>query len=462
MNRALATVLAEAGCSNAALARGVNELSRVHGEGKRYTKASVTRWLQGMSPRDRTPEFVALVLSGYLERTVGAADLGFAVPGARRVAGRALAYREDLSATLGVVSELGAADLSPRGGVRDAVCVAGALLDPQRQWLLWCAERGPDAAAEVEAVAVAELEGVERVEAVVAAYDEVDNRFGGVGVRSAVVRYLTVEVVPLLRACGAGDPSRSRLFTAAAKLTAVAGWSSYDAGLVGLGQRYLVQALRLSAEGGDRVVGGQVLAGLSHLATEAGAPGEGVDLARAGLASSRGCGSALGVMRLHAMEARGYAALGRRREATTALRAAETVLEGAAGGEDGARWVRFLDRHYLQAEAAVCFRDLGVAVEAERMAVGSVLANTERRRRQSISRSVLASVQLAQGRLDEALGTAGEALEQLAGVRSERAVRALEDFRGRLEPHARERAVRDFERRAEALTGGPPAARAGR
>lgn len=37
----------------------------------------------------------------------------------------------------------------------------------------------------------------------------------------------------------------------------------------------MTQALRLCAEGRDRVLGGQILAGLSHLATNLGRPDEG-------------------------------------------------------------------------------------------------------------------------------------------------------------------------------------------
>ncbi|MDH6574732.1 hypothetical protein P3T29_000347 [Kitasatospora sp. MAP5-34] len=65
-NQALAAALLEAGRSNAALARRVNELGSLQGVVMCYDKASVTRWLQGMTPRDRAPEFIAAALSGFL------------------------------------------------------------------------------------------------------------------------------------------------------------------------------------------------------------------------------------------------------------------------------------------------------------------------------------------------------------------------------------------------------------
>lgn len=115
--------------------------------------------------------------------------------------------------------------------------------------------------------------------------------------------------------------------------------------------------------------------------------------------------------------------------------------------------MRFLDDHYLQAESALCFRDLGLAAQAERTASESVSANADRRRRQAISRSVLATAHLQQNRLDEAVGTATEALDALATVHSERSIQALRDFRRRLESRRDEPLVREFERRSRAVLG---------
>lgn len=233
----------------------------------------------------------------------------------------------------------------------------------------------------------------------------------------------------------------------------MAGWSSYDNAEYGLAQRYMTQALRLCAEGGDRVLGGQILAGLSHLATNLGQPEAGVELARVGVATAKHAGSPLGLMRLHAMAARGYAALDQPREASKSLRAADAQLEASQGPEQESPWVRFLDHHYLAAEAALCFRDLGNAAEAEHAAAESVRANADRRRRQAISRSVLATSYLQQNRLDEAVGTAGEALDTLSGVHSERSIQALRDFRSRLRPHRGEPMVREFEQRSRTVLG---------
>nr|WP_329829636.1 hypothetical protein [Streptomyces sp. JV176] len=283
--------------------------------------------------------------------------------------------------------------------------------------------------------------------------DEMDNRFGGGGVRASIVHYLSTELAPMLQQRNLPAHQRRPLFTSAARLAAMADWCSYDSADYGLAQRYMIQALRLCAEGGDRVLGGQILADMSHLVTNLGNPAEGVSPARAGIATAKSADSPLGLMRLHAMAARGYAVLGDSRRATASLLAAGESLDASRGPAEESPWVRFLDHHYPEAEAALVHRDLGESAQAERLATASVEANSDRRRRQAISRSVLATALLQQKRLDEAVGTASHALDLLGDVHSERSVQALRDFRARLVPHRDETIVRDFERKARPVLG---------
>ncbi|MGY1495544.1 hypothetical protein ACW4TU_02665 [Streptomyces sp. QTS52] len=462
-NKALASALKDAGCSYASLAHRVNELGRRQGVDTNYDKASVTRWLQGQQPRGGTPELIAAVLCERLARTLSPADLGFVPDRQRPVVGRALVYGEDVADTLHTLAELGSTDVSRRTLLGAVPFVAGALANPQRAWLLWLLERdgtpdGAGGAGGVRAMPAAVpppgcAGPVEQVHAMIGMFDEMDNHYGGGGVRTSIVHYLSTEIIPMLQQRGLAPARLRELFAAAARLAAMAGWSSYDAGEYGLAQRYMTQGLRLCAEGRDRVLGGQILAGLSHLATSLGRPDEGVCLARAGLATAKGSGSPLGLMRLYAMSARGHAALGRARETSDALRAAGRQLAASRGSAQESPWVRFLDHHYLEAESAVCFRDLGWAAQAEDTARQSVRAHADRRRRQAISRSVLATAHLQQHRLDEALGTATEALDALSGVHSERSIQALRDFRGRLAPHRAEPMVQEFERRSRPVLG---------
>ncbi|WAZ25107.1 hypothetical protein STRCI_006577 [Streptomyces cinnabarinus] len=448
-NKALASALKESGCSYASLALRVNDLGHRQGLDSNYDKTSVTRWLQGQQPRGETPGLIAAVLSERLGRAVSPADLGFQRDQQRPVAGRSLVYDEDVAEALHTLAELGSTDISRRSLLGPAPFVVGALANPQREWLLWLLEDQDGG----RPTRVSDGGPVEQVHAMIALFDQMDNHYGGAGVRTSIVHYLATEVVPMLQRRGTPPPEQRLLYAAAARLAAMAGWSSYDAAEYGLAQRYMTQALRLCAESRDRVLGGQILAGLSHLATNLGRPDEGVSLARAGIATAKGAGSPLGLMRLHAMSARGHAAQGDAGRAGEALRRAERQLGASRGADQESPWVRFLDDHYLAAESALCFRDLGLAAQAERTASDSVNANADRRRRQAISRSVLATAHLQQNRLDEAIGTASEALDTLTTVHSERSVQALRDFRKRLDSRRHEPLVHEFVRRSQTVLG---------
>ncbi|OEV09232.1 hypothetical protein AN218_22445 [Streptomyces nanshensis] len=442
-NVELTAAVAESGTSYTALARRVNELAARQGVLLRYDSGSVTRWLQGKQPRGRAAEFITEALSEKLGRPISPADL-FGKDTSQTAASQALVWREDVAEALRIMAELGSRDVSRRSVLGAAPFVTGALVDPQRRWLLWLTELDEDLPSRLATASAGGV--VEAVHNTIRSFDGIDNRSGGTHIRFAVIDYLTHQVVPLVRRGGQSEEERRELFTATARLAAMAGWSSYDAGEHGRAQVYMQHSLRLCQEGGDRVLGGQIWAGLSHLYTSLGHPGEGVHHARTGLATAKRSGSHLGLMRLHLMAARGYAAQGDTRSAHAALHAAEKAHAKSPGPEDQSPWVRYLDYHYFQAEAAAVWRDLGDGRQAEEMAADSVRHTDHRGRRQTIGQSVLATAHLQQGDLDAALASASIALERLGSgaVASQRAVQALRDFRARLEPLEGEETVRAF------------------
>ncbi|MFE4512624.1 hypothetical protein ACFRMQ_00290 [Kitasatospora sp. NPDC056783] len=447
-NPALAAAILEAGFSNAGLARRVNDRAHAQGLDTRYDKASVTRWVRhGDVPRGRAPEFIAEELSARLGRPVEPAQIGFPTDPHKLLSKHALTYRQSVQEALHVVAELSHGDVTRRAVLGALPFVGSALLPAQRSWLLHLLDSEPARLA-----AVADSSTLAQATAMIGMFDEMDNRFGGAGVRTSITGYLANQLMPHLRGTVAAA-ERTQLFTCAAKLAAMAGWSAYDSAAYGLAQRYMIQALRLCEEGGDRVLAGQILAGLSHLATSLGNPRDGADLAETGIATARRTGSPLGLMRLHAMHARAHAALGDHRQAGQALVDAHAALAASQGPAAESPWVAYLDAHYLEAEAALVHRDLGEATEAERLARASVEANHDRRRRQAISRSVLATALLQQDQLDAALHAAGQALDHLADTNSERSVQALRDLDRRLTPFADVPTVREFRRTARPVLG---------
>lgn len=449
VNTALADVIRAAGCSHAGLARRVNSLGERRGLRLAYDKTAVSHWLSGTQPRPMARYLVADALSEKLNRAVTLAELGFVEPETPSCVTSSLVFQCSIEPTIDTLVGLAKMDVERRSLLKLVPFLGSALVTPQRDWLLTMLDTPAHQVAELDLSGpAAALREMSRV------FDEMDNRFGGGHARVATLRYLSEHVSPLLN-LSHPENQRRHLFTAAAKLAAMAGWMTYDSGDVGLAQRYMTQALRLCGEGGDHVLAGQIFAGLSHLATHAGSAREGLNLARVGVATATRAGSPLGLMRLHAMKARAHAALGEHRQASKAISDAEHALDTSRGPDYESEWVRFLDPAYLAAETAACMQEMGDHRNAVRLATRAVGGTKQLGRRHTISLTVLATAQLQQPSrdVDAAVTTATRALYGLNKISSQRSVKALNEFRRRLSPFRAERAVREFELAATARLG---------
>ncbi|MGW0858911.1 regulator, partial [Streptomyces sp. NPDC002690] len=136
-------------------------------------------------------------------------------------------------------------------------------------------------------------------------FRSLDHAYGGGHARQALIRYLEHEAEPMLRGSYTETTGR-RLFAAAADLTRLAGWTSYDIAAHGLAQRYFVQALRLAQAAGDRAYGSYVLITMSRQAVYLGHGREAVQLARVAQQGVGPAAPAAVQALLHAVEARGH------------------------------------------------------------------------------------------------------------------------------------------------------------
>lgn len=306
-NRQLAALIAEAGFSNAGLARRVDQLGIEHGLDLRYDKTSVTRWLRGQQPRGTTPALIAEVFTRRLGRRLSAHDLGLDAV-APVYAG--LEYASSPEEAVEIISGLWRKDTGNQADLRKIAFTPAGLVVPSRDWLIGRADdrvgRGPEpgtgpsgpgpghgggpgaarlpaqragggsrgAPAPVVVAAPAVFGGtgqrvgvgdIAALRSVGELFRTLDNAYGGGHARQALVRYLEHEAEPMLRGTY-GETMGRRLFAAVADLTRLAGWTSYDIGAHGLAQRYFVQALRLAQAAGDRVYGGYVLVTMSRQA----------------------------------------------------------------------------------------------------------------------------------------------------------------------------------------------------
>ncbi|MFP3990852.1 regulator [Streptomyces sp. E11-3] len=469
-NRQLAALIAEAGFSNAGLARRVDQLGLEHGLDLRYDKTSVTRWLRGQQPRGTTPALIAEVFTRRLGRRLTAQDLGLDAC-APVYAG--LEFAASPEEAVDIVGGLWRKDSGSHAELRKIAFTPAGLVVPSRDWLIGRADervgRGePPSGLRVPAQGRASVprqrQQTERgpgqrvgsgdiaaLRSVGELFRALDHAYGGGHARQALVRYLEHETEPMLRGLYSEATGR-RLFAAAADLTRLAGWTSYDIAAHGLAQRYFVQALRLAQAAGDRAYGSYVLVTMSRQAVYLSHGREAVQLARV---AQQGVGSAAPPViqsLLHAVEARGHGVLGEVRACTASLVRAERALETSRPGDEVPYWARFFDEAQLADDFGHCHRDLQQYRAAAQHAERSLqLRAPAYARSRLFCRVVLASARLGLGELDQACSLGAEAAQQAAEMRSARANEYVRDFERRLEPYRDAAPVRGYRDRVAAL-----------
>ncbi|MFF7329117.1 regulator [Streptomyces sp. NPDC008150] len=472
-NRQLAALIAEAGFSNAGLARRVDQLGLEHGLDLRYDKTSVTRWLRGQQPRGTTPALIAEVFTRRLGRRLTAQDLGLDAC-APVYAG--LEFAGSPEEAVDIVGGLWRKDSGSHAELRKIAFTAAGLVVPSRDWLIGraddhvarCEPAVREAAVRVPVQgrpAVPRQRGhgergtaqrvgpgdIAALRSVGELFRTLDDAYGGGHARQALVRYLEHECDPMLRGTY-GEQTGRRLFAAAADLTRLAGWTSYDIAAHGLAQRYFVQALRLAQAAGDRVYGSYVLVTMSRQAVYLGHGREAVQLARVAQQGAGGAAPPIVQSLLHAAEARAHGVLGEARACTASLLRAERALESAGSGEDTPPWARFFDEAQLADEFGHCHRDLQQFRVAAQHAERSLqLRAPGYARSRLFCRVVLATARLGLGELDQACQLGAEAAGQAAEMRSVRAVEYVRDFERRLEPYRDAAPVRGYRDKVAAL-----------
>ncbi|MEU3182921.1 regulator [Streptomyces sp. NPDC006923] len=472
-NRQLAALIAEAGFSNAGLARRVDQLGLEHGLDLRYDKTSVTRWLRGQQPRGTTPALIAEVFTRRLGRRLSAQDLGLDAC-APVYAG--LEFASTPEEAVDIVAGLWRKDSGSHSELRKIAFTPAGLVIPSRDWLIGRADDrvgSPDLVAHNTARVPAQSRpepptvprsrteravgqkvtagDISALRSVGDLFRTLDQTYGGGHARHALVRYLEHEAEPMLRGLY-GESVGRRLFAAAADLTRLAGWTAYDIAAHGLAQRYFVQALRLAQAAGDRAYGSYVLTTMSRQAVHLGHGREAVQLTRVAQQGVGGSAPPVVQALLHSAEARGHGVLGDVRACTAALVRAERALETARPGDDVPHWARFFDEAQLADEFGHCYRDLQQYRASVQHAERSLqLRAPVYARSRLFCRVVLACGRLGLGELDQACLLGAEAAQAATEMRSARAVEYVRDFERRLEPYRDSAAVRNYRERTAAF-----------
>jgi transcriptional regulator with XRE-family HTH domain len=285
-------------------------------------------------------------------------------------------------------------------------------------------------------------------EGVLQAFRDADRQLGGGYIYGAVIRYLTREVAPQLL------KSTPDAYAAAAALTEMAGWMAHDAGHDGLAQQHFDRALRLASSTDDVELTAHVHASVSHLAQHADDPHEALRLAQAGagILRRRDHGPAIAA-RLHAMEARALATLGRGSDCGRALLSAERALDRQPS-KAASPWTSPFDQASLAAEASQCMQQLRQLAAARRHSERVISLRTSNHvRSRAFSQLRLANILVTQGEIDHACTVGADALRSSGQLSSHRVSQLLHSLYTKLLPHATARGVDDAVQALSAALG---------
>ncbi|WP_407110396.1 transcriptional regulator [Streptomyces sp. DSM 116494] len=252
---------------------------------------------------------------------------------------------------------------------------------------------------------------------------------------------------------GAGrytDEVRVRLYALAARVSHLAGWMAYDAGLRSAGQRYYVGALRSTRTAGDDAFGAFVLAEMGVHVSEAGRTAERVALVLTAIDNApRSLPTCIqSFLYLHKAEA--LSRDGDHRRAGAALNRAVSLGERHTLAEKP-DWLSWFDEAQLRSTEGKVLLRSGQTERATRSLETSVLRAAPRDK--AVRTSRLAEARLVGGDLEGALDAANHGAGLLENsVSSVRALDRLKEFSLRLEPHKYVPAVREFRERLQELT----------
>jgi hypothetical protein len=437
INPGLQDLLAEAAYdrSHAVFARQVNRAGAdCYGLILKYDGASVYWWLRGRCPEQPAPELIAQVLSRRLGRQVSIGALGFT---------RTQAHGDGLAfpATVPEAVETAAA-LWRRFGRREppaeaAPFITTAAIEAGWRWHF----DPPDSSVARVAGRRVSMDDIDLLWSCSDQFMEMDRRHGGGHARAFLADFLTRDVAPLLRGSCTERVGRE-LFSAAAELTGMSAFMSYDISDHGAAQRAFIQALRLSKAAGDRAYGAHILANMATQAIFLNLPGEAVRLARSATeGAGRNPGPAV-TARLTTTEANAHAIAGDLRAYRTAYGRAERALGRMDGS--GPRWARYFTSAHLAGTAMRSLLDLDRPEEALTHQQQVLQVRSGNTRTLALHIALTATAHARAGQPRPAAQLALQALHQARNVRSRRVTARITQLAAVLEPHRSVAEVADF------------------
>jgi len=436
--------MAEAGATNKGLARRVRDVALRHGAHVGTTHVAVQRWLDGSGIQAETAAYVAEALSSKLGRRITPTDLGFPTATVSPMP-VGTTYATSLSEALAVLD--GLTQLRPENQSPGAELLAEGQLNSAV--LSWMVSRPDGLTTDAPGSGRVGMRDVMAIRTAVEMFTRLDFLYGGGHGHTALRHYFRHEVLPLLSAKYTEKVGLA-LFSVAAEIAEVLGWTAYDMGNHGLAHRYFLAGLRLTQIIDDRLMGATILVNMSHQANYLGHTDRAAQLARAAIEGGRAHITPRAKAIFAAHEARALSSAQDFAGASRAMNEAEKYFEKADTAEDP-EYLAYVDEAEIIGEMCHCFRDLKRPAESLRFAQQAVAqTDPQYARTLGFCRMVLAQSQLLNDDLEGAVTTASLAVDEGESLQSAQFLRYVGDFQQEISGLSRTPTVSQFNEKVAA------------
>jgi transcriptional regulator with XRE-family HTH domain/tetratricopeptide (TPR) repeat protein len=270
---------------------------------------------------------------------------------------------------------------------------------------------------------------VKQVEAATRAMRVLDYQFGGGACRDAVVAQLSW--AQRLLSASSKDVVRTRLFRALGDLQNLAGWTTFDVGLLDSCRGHFATALEFAKQAGDSSLMSNIMYRIGRVYLHHDAPNDALKWFQLGQIAAQDSGSELAVAVLCSNEAWAYAMIGDAVQARKLLGRSRDEL-ARADPDDKPDWARFYNNTDMNAMtgavhtvlSAIDVKHAAIAIPAYNQALADYDDSMSRSR--AFTLTGLATNHLRQGDVDHGVRIGREALSLATVLKSTRVADRLE------------------------------------
>jgi transcriptional regulator with XRE-family HTH domain len=298
------------------------------------------------------------------------------------------------------------------------------------------------------------LSDVERLAAVTEQLRAADREFGGGACRDAALAQLTW-AHQILKS-RADQSTTEALHRAVADLHLVAGWASFDVGILGEARRHFARALEHARFVNESSLSAKVLYCMGRLHLHHGWGVQALRLFQVGQVAAQESGQGRAVAMLHANLAWAYAMVGDGRQALACVARARDEF-GRCEHDPAPVWLGFFDAAELQALRGMALAHLPdptpqhKAEAIERFSFSTALRELPYARPRAFELTALAWLLIDNGEIEHGLRVGHEALDVAAQIRSQRVIDRLEPLRASLARRRSHPDARDLADRISSL-----------